>query len=62
MIVCSCQCVSQDVVEAAIADGARDTSAVSAMCGAGAGCGGCCHAIEALLAQAARNGVRHFAS
>jgi bacterioferritin-associated ferredoxin len=53
VFVCHCRVVSDRTIRAAIAAGARDVDQVTAVCGAGAGCGGCAPAIEGLLAEAA---------
>ncbi|CAN5256116.1 hypothetical protein BH20ACT5_BH20ACT5_03900 [soil metagenome] len=41
MYVCICHAVSDRVLDAVIASGARTEEAVGAACGAGTGCGGC---------------------
>jgi bacterioferritin-associated ferredoxin len=53
VIACHCRVVSDRTVRAAISSGAASVADVAALCGAGAGCGGCAPSIEALLAEAA---------
>jgi bacterioferritin-associated ferredoxin len=53
MYVCHCRVVSDHSIRTAISAGARDVADVTALCGAGGGCGGCHPSIEELLAEAA---------
>jgi bacterioferritin-associated ferredoxin len=53
VIVCHCRVVSDQTVRTAISAGASTVGDVTALCGAGGGCGGCAPSIEALLAEAA---------
>jgi bacterioferritin-associated ferredoxin len=50
MLICSCRRVSEDVVCAAIREGAGTTAEVIRACGAGSRCGGCTSSIDQLLA------------
>jgi bacterioferritin-associated ferredoxin len=54
MIVCHCLVVSDRRIRAEIESGARTDDDVAFRCGAGARCGGCRPAIDALLAVHAR--------
>lgn len=49
MIVCHCKGKTNRDIEAAAASGARTTRDVAIACEAGSDCGGCVHAISALL-------------
>lgn len=49
MIVCHCKGKTNRDIEAAAARGARTPRDVTEVCDAGSGCGGCVHAINALL-------------
>jgi len=49
--VCICHAVTEDVVRAHIAAGARDEEAVGRSCRAGTGCGSCLPRICALLRE-----------
>ena len=51
MIVCLCRGVSDRSVRLAVVQGARSLDEVTAVCGAGAGCGGCHEAIDEIVAQ-----------
>lgn len=50
MIVCLCRGVSDRSVRLAVIQGARSVDEVSAVCGAGVGCGGCHETIGEILA------------
>ncbi len=52
MYVCICHAVTDCHIDAAIADGAASEDDVSAVTGAGTGCGGCLTRICERLAQA----------
>jgi bacterioferritin-associated ferredoxin len=49
MVVCSCRRVSDRVVRAAIAEGARTVPDVTARCAAASRCGGCWPELERLI-------------
>ena len=49
MIVCHCHQVSDREIRRAISEGAHSVAAVSEICGAGSGCGGCVSEIASLL-------------
>ena len=49
MLLCHCRGVNDQVISCAIACGAGTVEDIAAACGAGARCGGCRPAIEALL-------------
>jgi bacterioferritin-associated ferredoxin len=51
MYICHCRAVTDGKIRAAIAAGARDPAEVARHCGAGARCGGCLPALQALLAE-----------
>lgn len=51
MIVCLCEGVRQNEVQAAIEDGAASVEAVGRACGAGTGCGSCHETIGDMLVQ-----------
>jgi len=51
MIVCLCRGVTDQVVGAAIADGASTVTDVVAACGAGSDCGACQASLLAMLAE-----------
>lgn len=50
MIVCLCECVSQDEIERSMAEGADSVESIGERCGAGTGCGGCHSTLELMLA------------
>jgi bacterioferritin-associated ferredoxin len=54
MFVCSCNAVSDRVVKATVAAGAHTVDDVSRACGAGASCGGCWPALQALIDELER--------
>ena len=54
MIACVCRGVSEHVVHAAIARGARTVSDIRRACGAGDDCGACCPTLLAMVRQAQR--------
>jgi len=49
VIVCHCHQVSDREIRRAISDGAHSIDAISEICGAGSGCGGCVSEIASLL-------------
>ena len=49
MIICHCRGISDRVIRKAIQNGARSRREVARTLGAGATCGGCSPAIEAIL-------------
>jgi bacterioferritin-associated ferredoxin len=49
MIVCHCHRISDRVVRAAIASGAKTEEEVAKMCGAGTCCGGCVETVSELI-------------
>jgi bacterioferritin-associated ferredoxin len=54
MYVCHCRAVTDRRICEAIEAGACDAETVRRRCGAGAGCGGCVAAVQALLADYGR--------
>jgi bacterioferritin-associated ferredoxin len=49
-LICHCKLVSDHVIVAEVAGGARSVEEVQARCGAATRCGGCLPALEALVA------------
>jgi len=49
MFVCHCKVVNDQVVNAAIASGARSVAEVTNLCTAGGGCGGCHTMLQAMI-------------
>ncbi len=51
MYVCVCLAVTEETVNAAIADGARTSAEVTAACRAGGDCGACHEMIQSMIAS-----------
>jgi bacterioferritin-associated ferredoxin len=51
MIVCQCRVVTDHMVHAAVADGARSVGAVCRSTGAAQDCGSCIFTVKALMCQ-----------
>ncbi|HEX2065061.1 MAG TPA: (2Fe-2S)-binding protein [Acidimicrobiales bacterium] len=51
MYVCHCRGVTDKDVRGAIESGATDLAELARRCAAGSGCGGCCPALQTLLAE-----------
>ena len=49
MIVCHCHAINDRTIREAVRAGAESPRTVARACGAGAGCGGCRHAIERII-------------
>jgi bacterioferritin-associated ferredoxin len=49
VIVCHCRGISEHAVRRAVRSGARTRGQIARHCGAGAGCGGCDPALQAIL-------------
>lgn len=54
MIVCHCHQVTDREIRSAVASGAHTIEAISEVCGAGSGCGGCVSELASLLFQERR--------
>jgi bacterioferritin-associated ferredoxin len=57
-LVCHCRCVNEKLLHTAALAAGGDLDAVQAICGAGADCGGCLDAVEALVARVRTMGAR----
>ena len=62
MFVCHCRAVTDRTVRRAIDDGARSIDDLVLACDAGARCGGCWPALEALLQEEGTTGSRVVAA
>jgi bacterioferritin-associated ferredoxin len=51
MLICHCRVVTDRVIRAAIASGARTPAEVARFCRAGTGCNGCRYAVRELLSE-----------
>ncbi|WP_434387699.1 (2Fe-2S)-binding protein [Melittangium boletus] len=51
MIVCLCHAVSDRIIRARIAEGARTVEKLGEVCGAGTGCGGCHDQMTQLIGE-----------
>jgi bacterioferritin-associated ferredoxin len=51
MIICHCEVISDQAVEAAMDDGAHTLDQVCQMTGAGQSCGGCIFSLQQVLCQ-----------
>jgi bacterioferritin-associated ferredoxin len=49
MIVCHCHAINDRIIRDIVRAGAGSPRAVARACGAGAGCGGCRHAVERII-------------